>query len=110
MATATKRAIRQAEHAGEEISENLAHQIASLRKQIDQISHSVNSYGDHSIHDLQHNAVAIANEVRHQGRAVARQVGRQANMAGRAVQDNPVPLIVALGAIALVSALIFVRD
>ena len=107
MATATKRAIRQAEHAGEEISENLAHQIASLRKQIDQISHSVNSY---SIHDLQHNAVAIANEVRHQGRAVARQVGRQANMAGRAVQDNPVPLIVALGTIALVSALIFARD
>ncbi|MCS6757743.1 MAG: hypothetical protein MO852_00345 [Candidatus Devosia euplotis] len=67
------------------------HQIAALRKQVDQISHSVNSYNDHSVHDLQHNAVAIANEVRHQGRVVARQVGRRANIATQAVHDNPAP-------------------
>ena len=30
--------------------------------------------------------------------------------AGRAVQDNPVPVIVVLGTIALLSALIFARD
>jgi hypothetical protein len=48
--------------------------------------------------------------VRHQGAAVARQVSKQASVAGRAVQDNPVPVIVALGTIALLSALIFGRD
>jgi len=110
MATATQRALQRAEKSGEEISENLAHQIAALRKQVDQLSHSVQSYGGHSLDDLQHNAVALANEVRQQSRVVARQVGRQANIAGKAVQENPVPVIVVLGTIALLSALLFNRD
>ena len=109
MATATQRALKRAEHTGEEISDNLVHQIAALRKQVDQISHSVQSYGGHSVDDLTHNAVALANEVRQQGRVVARQVGRQANIAGKAVQDIPVPVLIALGTIALLSTLIFTR-
>ena len=44
------------------------------------------------------------------GELVARQVGRNAGRAGKAVQENPVPVIVALGTIALISALIFRRD
>ena len=110
MATATQRALQRAEKGSEAIADNLSHQIAALRKQVDQLSHSVQSYGGHSVDDLQHNALALANEVRQQSRAVARQVSRQASVAGRAVQDNPVPVIVALGTIALVSALIFTRD
>ena len=110
MATATQRALKRAEHSSEAIGDSLSHQISALRKQVDQLSHSVQSYGGHSVDDLQHNAIALANEVRQQSRAVARQVGRQANIAGRAVQDNPVPVIIALGTIALVSALIFTRD
>lgn len=109
MATATKRALQRAEHSGEAVSENLGQQIAALRKQVEQISNAVHSYSDHSVDDLHHNAVAIAREVRQQGRVVARQVGRQANMAGKAVHDNPVPVVVALGTIALLSALIFTR-
>jgi ElaB/YqjD/DUF883 family membrane-anchored ribosome-binding protein len=110
MATATQRALRRAEHSGEAISENLAQQIAVLRKQVDEMSRSVQSYGGHSIDDLQHNAVALAHEVREQGRVVARQVGRQANIAGKAVQENPVPVLVVLGTIALLSTLLFTRD
>ena len=109
MATSTQRALRQAEHTGEAISENLSKQIAILRKQVDQLSHSVHDYGDNSFDDIQHNAVALAREVRHQGRAVARQVGRQANVAGEAVRENPVPVAIALGTIALLSAMIFSR-
>ena len=109
MATATQRARKQAEHAGEDLSDNIAHQIAALRQQIEQISDAVHDYGDHSMDDLQHNAAAIAREVRHQGRAVARQVSQRANAAGKAVHDNPVPVVVALGTIALLSALIFAR-
>ena len=109
MATATQRALQQAEHTGEMVSDNLTQQVAALRKQVDQLGHSVQDYGGHSIDDLQHNAVAIAKEVRHQGQVVARQMGRQANVAGKAVHDNPVPVIVALGTIALISTLIFAR-
>ncbi|MBS3848590.1 hypothetical protein PSC71_14165 [Devosia sp. J2-20] len=109
MATATSRALQKAENTGEAISDNLTHQIAALRKQVDQLSHSVHSYSDHSMSDLQHNAVAIAREVQHQGRAVARQVSKQANATGEAVRENPVPVVLALGTIALLSALVFTR-
>ena len=111
MATATQRALRRVENSGEAITENLAHQIAALRKQVDEMSHSVQSYyGGHALDDLQHNAVALANEVRQQSRVVARQVGRQANMAGKVVQENPVPAVVVLGTIALLATLLFTRD
>ncbi|MCS6761786.1 MAG: hypothetical protein MO846_07265 [Candidatus Devosia symbiotica] len=70
----------------------------------------VQSYGDHSASDLQHNAVAIAREIRHQERVVGRQISRQANIASKAVRDNPMPVIVALGTITLISALIFLRS
>ena len=75
------------------------------------MSHSVQSYyGSHALDDLQHNAQALAHEVRQQSRVVARQVGRQANIAGRAVQENPVPAVVVLGTIALLATLLFTRD
>ena len=110
MATAAKRAIKQVEDTSEEFSENLVRQIAALRKEIASISDAVSDYSGHTFDDVQHNALALAKEVRHQGAVVARQVGRQANVAGKAVQENPIPVIVALGTIALISALIFTRD
>lgn len=109
MARSTGRALQRAEHTGAAISENLSQQLAVLRKQVDQLSHSVHDYSDNSFDDLQHNAAALAREVRHQGRAVARQVGRQAHVAGDAVRENPVPVVIALGTIALLSALVFSR-
>lgn len=110
MATAARRVIKQVEGSGEELSGNIAQQIASLRKEIAAIADAVSDYGGNSFEDVQHNALALAKEVRHQGAVVARQVGRQANVATRAVQENPVPVIVVLGTIALISALIFSRD
>ncbi|GLQ09732.1 hypothetical protein GCM10007913_16640 [Devosia yakushimensis] len=110
MATSARRAIKQIEETGDDISDNLIHQVAALRKEIATIADAVGDYGGHRLHDVQHNAVALANEVRHQGAVVARQVGRQAGVATRAVQQNPVPVIIALGTIALISALVFRRD
>ena len=49
----------------------------------------------------------MVDQVRHQGAVAAKQISRQANVASRAVQENPIPVIVALGTIALISALIF---
>ncbi|MBE0580711.1 hypothetical protein [Devosia sp.] len=110
MATAAKRALKSVENAGESVSDALLDQIAALRNEIAAISEAVSDYGGHSLSDVQHNAVALAKEVRHQGAVVARQVNRQAGAAGKAIQENPIPVIVVLGTIALLSALIFTRD
>jgi hypothetical protein len=110
MATAARRAIKRMEDTGEDIGEGIGAQIAALRDEISSIADSVSKYNGHTLGDVQHNAVALAGQVRHQGAVAARQLGRQANHATRAVQENPIPVIVALGAIALISALIFTRD
>ena len=110
MATAATRAIKRVEDTGGEISENLVRQIAALRQEINAIAEAVGDYSGHSLSDVQHNAVALAKEFRHQGAVAARQVGRQASVAGRVVQENPVPVLVTLATIALLSALIFMRD
>ena len=107
MATAARRSLKRIEDGAEDIGENLSAQIAALRDEIASISDSVSKYGNHRLGDMQHNAIAVVDQVRHQGAATARQLGRQANVASRAVQENPIPVIVALGTIALISALIF---
>lgn len=110
MATAAKRALKTVEDSTESISDALFEQIGALRKEIASISEAVSDYGSHSLGDLQHNAVALAKEVRHGSAVMARQVNKQATVAGKAIQQNPVPVIVVLGTIALLSALIFTRD
>jgi ElaB/YqjD/DUF883 family membrane-anchored ribosome-binding protein len=110
MATSAKKAIKTVEDAGESVSDALFDQIAALRKEIASISEAVSDYGCHALSDVQHNAVALAKEVRHQGAVVAREANKQAHAAGKVVQENPVPVIVVLGTIALLSALLFKRD
>lgn len=110
MATAAKKTLKTIEDAGENVSDALFDQIAALRKEIASISEAVSDYGGHALSDVQHNAVALAKEVRHQGAVVAREANKQAHAAGKVVQENPVPVIVVLGTIALLSALLFKRD
>jgi hypothetical protein len=110
MAIGAKQAIRQLEHTSEEFSGNLSQQIAALRREIASIADAVHDYGGSTFNDMQHNAAALAKEMRHQGAVVARQVGRRANVAGKAVQENPVPVLVTLATIALLSTLLFKRD
>lgn len=110
MASAAKRTIKTIEDTGEGVSDALFEQLAALRKEIASISEAVSDYGGDTLGDMQHNARALAKEVRHQGAVVAREVNRQASVAGKAIQENPVPVIVALGTIALLSALVFMRD
>jgi phage host-nuclease inhibitor protein Gam len=107
MATTAQRSIKRIRDTGNDIENDLAEQIAALREEIASISTSVSKYSNSRLHDMQDNAVAVVDQVRHQGAVAARQIGRQANVAGRAVQENPIPVIVALGTIALISALIF---
>ena len=110
MATAARKTIKQIEESADDIGGNIAEQIASLRDEIASISESVSNYGGNRLDQAQHNAVAVVDQVRHQGAVAARQIGRQANVASRAVQENPIPVIMALGAIALISAFIFAAN
>jgi ElaB/YqjD/DUF883 family membrane-anchored ribosome-binding protein len=107
MAISAKRTIKRIEDGGDDLVDSLNAQIASLREELASISDSVSKYGNNHFKDVQHNALAVVDEVRHQGQVAARQITRQANVAGKAVQENPIPVIVALGTIALISALIF---
>ena len=109
MATAARRTIKRLEGTSEDISENIGAQIATLRREIASISAAVEDYSGHSVSDIRHGAVELVDQVRHQGAVAARQIGKQANVAGHVVRENPVPVIVALGTIALISALIFTR-
>lgn len=110
MARSAQRAIKHIEAAGDDISDEIFTQLASLRKEIASIADSASKYSGNRFDDVQHNALALADDFRHQGEKVARQVGKQARIATKAAQDNPVPLVVALGAIALASIWIFSRD
>lgn len=110
MAINANRTLRAARKDGEDITHALLDQIADLRRELAEISDAVNGYGNHAFSDVQHNAVALAKEVRQQGAVALRQVNKQAHVAGKAVQDNPVPVIAVLGTIALLSALLFSRD
>ena len=110
MAISAKRTIRAARKDGEDIADALLDQIAVLRKELAEITSQVNDYGGYALSDVQQNAVALAREVRHQGSIALREANKQAHVAGKAVQENPIPVIAVLGTIALLSALLFTRD
>jgi ElaB/YqjD/DUF883 family membrane-anchored ribosome-binding protein len=110
MATQTRRAIKQIEDTRDDVADTLLASLTSLRKEIATLAESVNDYGGNRLSDLQHGATALAREVQQQLPAVAKQASRQAGIAARAVRNDPLPTIVMLGTIALVSALVFRRD
>lgn len=110
MAIAANRTLRAVRKDSEDISDALLEQIAVLRKELADITDAVSDYGGNTFSDVQHNAVALAKEVRHQGAVALREANKQAHVATKAVQENPVPVIVALGTIALLSAFLFRRD
>jgi hypothetical protein len=110
MAMSRARAIKHVEETGEELIDNLSHQLAILRKELGAIAETVNAYSGATLDDAQHSAVALAREVRKGGKIVARQVARQASHAGEAVRENPLPVIVALGTLALLSTFLLTRD
>ena len=110
MATGLTKTIRKVEHDGAELSDHLFDQLATLRKEIAILAESVGDYGGHALHDVQHNAAAFAREAQRQLPVVAKQVRRQAKKTGRAIQADPLPVIVILGTLALVTTLLYTRD
>lgn len=108
--TIGKRTLRALEKDGADLQDALFDRISDLRKELADLSKAVDHYSGNTFDDLQHNAAAIAKEVRHQGAIALRQANKQAQVATKAVQENPVPALAVLGTIALLAALVFSRD
>jgi hypothetical protein len=110
MAILSARAMRHAEAVSEDTIENLSRQIALLRKELTSLSSAVNDYSGSTLENVHQGALVLAREVSHGSKDLARQVSRQARLASKTVHDNPIPAVVALGTIALLSAFLFTRD
>lgn len=105
MANTARRALTALADTGDDVAEHLS----SLRADIAAIAQAVNEFGNHRLHDVRKGATALAREAGHQLPIVARQVGRQATHAGRAVGRDPLPAIVVLGTVLLLTSLLFRR-
>ena len=83
----------------------LAECVARLREDVRELASALRDQGAHRYGDLQHNASALVHDLRRQLPVATEELGRQARLAGRAVQRDPVPLLVTVGTIALLSSL-----
>jgi hypothetical protein len=92
------------EHALSRI-EDLARQLAHLRKELAERVAPSRKSGSHALHDAQHQAVELARDLQEHGSAAAHLLGRQARHAGKAISKDPIPLVVALGTFVLLSSL-----
>jgi len=106
MASTARQAIQRIEHGGHDVAE----QVTALREDVAAVAEALARLGGHSANRLGHNALDLAGQVSHQGAVAAREIGKQANMAGRAVRENPAPMLVALGTVALLAALVLSRE
>lgn len=100
--------IRQFGH-GHRNSRDLGGQIRALRREIDKLTRSTSSHGHDFAEDFGHNASEFIDDALHHGRAAAHQITRQAASATRAVSRDPLPLIVAVGTVALVATILMHR-
>lgn len=76
----------------DEMRDNLAHQVHTLRRELAAFGGTAGRYGSH----LQHDAGEVGEALVRGGAAVAHQIGRQAKRAGRAVRNDPAPAIAAV--------------
>ena len=101
----THKALKVMEHGRETAADVLGERIARLREEIGELAHGLQDYGGHRYEDLQHHASALVRDLSRQLPAATEELGRHARSAGRAVQRDPVPFLVAVGTVALLSRL-----
>lgn len=101
----THKALKVIEHSREQAADVLGERIARLREDLGELAHGVQDYGSHRYGDLQHQASALVRDLGRHLPAATEELGRHARSAGRAVRRDPVPFLVAVGTVALLSSL-----
>lgn len=104
-ARAAKTADRVSEVATE-VEDDLEGRFAELREQVLVIRDQLEDFAAERMEDVKD----VAAETLHQGGRAVRAAGRQANAVGVAVRNDPLPAIVGLGVIALLTALVIGRN
>jgi len=93
-------------HLSEHTQHRLGRQVASLARDAGHLSDALARYASSTRHDVGRIAHDVADEALHQGTAAAKVIGKQAWKAGRAVQKDPLPAVMAVAAIACVLRLV----
>jgi hypothetical protein len=99
----------------------LGDQIASLSQDVAQLARQMRRYSQPRVEHAAHAAGDFAGDVLHQLEPIARGALHRANDArravthqvratGRAVRDDPVPAVIALGTFALIASLLLRRE
>ena len=99
----------------------LGDQIASLTEDVARLTRQVRRYSqprvEHAAHtagdfagDVFHQLEPIARDALHRANDARRAVAHQAKVTGRAVRDDPVPAVIALGTFALIASLVLGRE
>ena len=101
----THNTLKMIDHHREEVGERLGEQLARLRAELTDLASTAQEYGRHHYSDLSHQAAATLHELRRHLPGAAEELSRQARQAGRAVRNDPVPLLVTVGTIALLTHL-----
>ncbi len=105
---------RRVSKARDQIEGDLRDEIADLRAEIASVTQAVADMGHSTLGEMTHNAAGAFDDAMHvvrgQGRQVARLARREARVVRSAVQDNPIPAVALLGAVALLAAFVMQRQ
>ncbi|MBN9311248.1 MAG: hypothetical protein J0I99_10420 [Devosia sp.] len=93
-------------HLADGTQERFGRQFASLASEARHLSEALARYTESARHDLGHVAHDLADQAVQKGAVAARVMGRQAWKAGKAVRNDPVPVVVALVGLACLLSLV----
>ena len=96
------RASEISEDVRDDLTNDMEDRVASLGTQIAELTHQVEQFAE----DRWDDARELAAGVEHASTVAARRVGRSTVAAARAVRDDPLPMIVGLGVLALLAAFV----
>jgi hypothetical protein len=85
---------------------SVSDQVASLSHEVAHLARHAGRYATPRIREAAHSAGDLAGDVIHQLEPLARDVAHRAKVAGRAVRQDPVPAVIALGTFALIASLL----
>lgn len=86
-------------------AEELEERIASLSEEISTLAHQIERFAGHRLDDVRE----MAADLREAGTVAVRRAGRQTVAAARAVREDPLPTVVALGVVALLATFVMAR-